>query len=447
MNKSKLNGIALFMAVLIIMLPVCVADELQLTYDANGNLLSGDGYTRTYNSLNQLTRIENSTGSLLETFVYHPTEERIYKKIVYDSAGAVKETITYFTADFVRISNSSGTFDSTYVMHEGQKVAELKSDGSKLFMHDDHLGSTGAITDGSGLVVEQTTYSPFGEIVSGGELSRFDYEGKEFDSVVGDYDFHFRKYCVKFGIFCQPDTLIQNVYDPQSLNRYMFERGNPYGRIDPTGHIAPLVAVGIGAGIGAAIGLATYFVTHRESGYTARGILSYGLGCLAAGAVGTAILLTAGTGFVSGAISGSVASGISQVSMNIGDRNQLSDNLAESLILGGITGGLFDEVLPSARTWLIKNPASFFTTKTGRLFIKNRGIEESANFIVNLINQQADNTKETSESSRRSSTDRRHVFGGGGNSKALSSLAKMSSKAGAGQTAGDVIRRWRASRS
>ncbi len=224
------------MALLIIMLPVCVADELQLTYDANGNLLSEDGFTRTYNSLNQLTQIQNSTGSLLEEFVYHPTEERIYKKIVYDSAGGVKETITYFTADFVRISNSSGTFDTTYVMHEGQKVVEVRYDGAKQFMHDDHLGSTGAITDSVGTVVEQTTYSPFGEIVSGGELSRFDYEGKEYDSVVGDYDFNFRKYCVKFGIFCQPDTLIQNVYDPQSLNRYMFERGNPYNRVDPTGH-------------------------------------------------------------------------------------------------------------------------------------------------------------------------------------------------------------------
>jgi len=245
-DKARhLRGIGLFLITLVVLLPVCFADELQLTYDANGNLISGDGYTRTYNSLNQLTRIENSTGSLLEEFVYHPTEERIYKKLVYNSAGEVKETIIYFTDTFVRVVNSSGTFDTTYIMHEGQKIAEVKYDGSKQFMHDDHLGSTGAITDSSGLVVEQTTYSPFGEIVSGGEMSRFDYEGKEFDSVVGDYDFNFRKYCVKWGIFCQPDTLIQNVYDPQSLNRYMFERGNPYKNVDEDGHVGVLAALGV----------------------------------------------------------------------------------------------------------------------------------------------------------------------------------------------------------
>ena len=37
--------------------------------------------------------------------------------------------------------------------------------------------------------------------------------------------------------FSQPDTLIQNVYDPQSLNRYAFEGGNPWKNVDPSGHI------------------------------------------------------------------------------------------------------------------------------------------------------------------------------------------------------------------
>ncbi|MBS3097301.1 hypothetical protein J4209_00735 [Candidatus Woesearchaeota archaeon] len=39
----------------------------------------------------------------------------------------------------------------------------------------------------------------------------------------------------EWGKFTQPDTLIQNVYDPQQLNRYSFERNNPYKFIDPDG--------------------------------------------------------------------------------------------------------------------------------------------------------------------------------------------------------------------
>ena len=117
-------------------------------------------------------------------------------------------------------------------------VAQVNSDGQKQAVHNDHEGSNTLITDSSGNVVENTFYSPFGEILEGGKYSRYGYEGKEYDSQVEDLDFKFRKYNPKQPpIFNQPDTLIQNVYDPQSLNRYSFERNNPYKNNDPSGHI------------------------------------------------------------------------------------------------------------------------------------------------------------------------------------------------------------------
>ena len=75
-------------------------------------------------------------------------------------------------------------------------------------------------------------------MLTGGTKTRFGYEGKEADSIVGDTDFRARKYRPDLGIFTQPDTLIQNVYDPQSLNRYSFERNNTYKYTDSTGHDA-----------------------------------------------------------------------------------------------------------------------------------------------------------------------------------------------------------------
>ena len=48
-------------------------------YDKNGNLVSGDGYYREYNELNQLIRIRSTnliSVPILEEFVWHPTEER-----------------------------------------------------------------------------------------------------------------------------------------------------------------------------------------------------------------------------------------------------------------------------------------------------------------------------------------------------------------------------------
>jgi|GEM_PF-4633337 len=49
-------------------------------------------------------------------------------------------------------------------------------------------------------------------------------------------DFHFRKYRADLGIFVTPDNQIDNVYDPQCLNPYSFERNNPYRNVDPDGH-------------------------------------------------------------------------------------------------------------------------------------------------------------------------------------------------------------------
>lgn len=153
----------------------------------------------------------------MEEFVWHPVLEKILIKDIFKNG--IKDTSIYYVSDeFIRIENSSGNFTEKYVYQDGILVAQVNSDGNKEFVHNDHLGSTSLITDSSGNVVENTFYSPHGEILSGGTKSRFDGEAKEYDSVVEDYDFHFRKYKPQWGKFTQPDTLIKNVYDPQNLN-------------------------------------------------------------------------------------------------------------------------------------------------------------------------------------------------------------------------------------
>ncbi|MBI5398004.1 hypothetical protein HZB03_00940 [Candidatus Woesearchaeota archaeon] len=265
MKRHKpLPLIAAFMAFLIVSLPVTFASELNLVYDANGNLVTGDGMYREYNSLNQLVRVRNTSasGPILEEFTHDLLEERIAIKKVYNTNGSLKETVHYFSKEFIRVINDTGTYDFTYVYHEGQLVAQLNPDGSKIFIHSDHEGSSTVVTNASGAVIENTTYSPFGEVLTGGATTRFGYEAKEHDTLVGDTDFNFRKYNPSWGLFLQPDTIIQNIYDPQSLNRYMFERGNPYKYTDEDGHIINPILLGalvgglVGAGLEMGIQLA-----------------------------------------------------------------------------------------------------------------------------------------------------------------------------------------------
>ena len=62
-------------------------------------------------------------------------------------------------------------------------------------------------------------------------------EVEKFDFVINDFDA--RRYDADvMKIFTTPDTLIQNIYDPQTLNHYAFERNNPYGNTDESGKAA-----------------------------------------------------------------------------------------------------------------------------------------------------------------------------------------------------------------
>ena len=72
------------MVLLVISLPIALADELNLQYDANGNLVTGDSFYREYNELNQLSRIREgnlSNGLILEELTWHPIQEKILIKL------------------------------------------------------------------------------------------------------------------------------------------------------------------------------------------------------------------------------------------------------------------------------------------------------------------------------------------------------------------------------
>lgn len=227
------------MSVLVISLPLILAEELNLQVDANGNLITGDSFYREFNELNQLVRVREgntSTGPILEEYIWHPLEERILVKDVFYN-GVKNYSIYYVNDNYIHIENSSGNYSEKYIYMDNQLVAFVDTDGNKRFVHSDHLGSVSLVTDINGNVVEETFYSPHGEILEGGIASRFDYEGKEFDSVTKTLDFHFRQCKPEWGcIFFQPDDEINDPYNPQYLNRYSFELNNPYRYTDPEGH-------------------------------------------------------------------------------------------------------------------------------------------------------------------------------------------------------------------
>ncbi len=206
---------------------------IRQTQNGGGNLITGDGYYREYDELNQLVRIRNGSSAnspIIENYTYDPFGQRI-KIARNDSANT---TIYTPFRDFMRIVNSSGTYDFTYVYQDRVLVARINPDGSKWFYHPDHLGSTSLITDQNGNIVENTFYSPFGELLGGGKSENKLYTG-QFADITDQYYYGARYYKPGTGQFAQPDTLIQKVYNPQNLNRYSYVFNNPYKYNDPNG--------------------------------------------------------------------------------------------------------------------------------------------------------------------------------------------------------------------
>jgi RHS repeat-associated protein len=270
---------------------------ITLSYDDNGNMVYDGQFFREYNGLNQLARIYNGSSAaepLLQEYTYSPVEERVAIKKTYFPNGTIKETVYYFNDNYVSVVNSTGTYNYSYVYLDGQLVAQVNPDGSKYYIHGNHEGSATKVTNSSGAVIESTTYAPFGEVLSGGAKTRYGYESREHDTVVGDTDFRARRYQPEYGIFLQPDPIISDVYNPQNLNRYAFELNNPYKYTDPDGSIPiPIITGSIGGIIGWGVGAGvSAYTQHRDTGH-----IDYQV-------VGKASLVGATSGFIAGATFG-----------------------------------------------------------------------------------------------------------------------------------------------
>ncbi len=206
-----------------------------LTYDTNGNLIQDSKFYYEYNNFNQLKKVRNgnATGTIIEDYLYDHNGNRILKR-------ASNETTFYISDNFVRVSNTTGIFDTVYYYDKQSLIARKDPDGSKFYYHPDHLGSTTFVTNQSGIVVEETNYYPYGLPIYDAQ-SRYLYTGKELDRSTGLEYYGARYYSPELGRFVEPDSIVQTLYNPQNLNRYSYTLNSPYRYTDPTGKYADTI--------------------------------------------------------------------------------------------------------------------------------------------------------------------------------------------------------------
>jgi len=122
-----------------------------------------------------------------------------------------------------------------------------EKEGEYRSYHFDFRGSTVAITDRTGKVVERFQYGPYGELLKGeASVTPFLFNGKY--GVMSDdnglYYMRARFYSPEMKRFVNMDVLLGNVGEGQTLNRYAYGIDNPITHIDPTGYfvwVIPMV--------------------------------------------------------------------------------------------------------------------------------------------------------------------------------------------------------------
>ena len=156
----------------------------------------------------------------------------------YDESGTPGTPVftEYFMGGAYEVADSAV---KKYYAIAGMTVA--MQDGSGLqYLLTDHLGSIVAVTDASGTLTSQQRYLPFGEVRSDvGSIAETDlaYTGQRAVDSLGLLDYHARMYDTHLMRWVQPDSILPNPANPQSLNRYSYVLNAPIIFTDPTGYM------------------------------------------------------------------------------------------------------------------------------------------------------------------------------------------------------------------
>ena len=203
-------------------------------YDANGNMVAGKNKTMAYDAENRLLEV-NELG-IITSFVYDGDGGRV--KILRATQDAQRTTI--YIGSLFEKQRSADSVERTvkHIFAGSNRICTVDSGLSTVnYYHGDHLGSSNIITDQNGAQVQYCEYTPYGTLArnEGADLVKHKFTGKELDNT-GLYFYGARYYDPTIGRFITADTIVQEPYNPQTLNRYSYCGNNPINYVDPTGH-------------------------------------------------------------------------------------------------------------------------------------------------------------------------------------------------------------------
>ncbi|WP_138985732.1 RHS repeat domain-containing protein, partial [Xanthomonas sacchari] len=202
--------------------------------------------TYVWNARDQLVEIKQGTASIA-SFGYDPLGRRVSKteggqtiSYLYDGLDAVQET----QGGAVNPILTGLGIDERYARNEASGRAYFLSDA---------LGSTRALTNASGSLIQRYDYTPYGQTsqASAGTTNPYQYTGRERDAS-GLYYYRARYYSSSVGRFLSEDSIGL----AGGVNPYAYVNGDPLSYRDPSGN-CPMCLIPVVWGL-IEIGLSIY---------------------------------------------------------------------------------------------------------------------------------------------------------------------------------------------
>lgn len=218
-------------------------NNVPITYDEIGNLLSYNGTTYSWTAGRQLASMTSANKSI--AFKYNDSGLRTHKSVTEN--GTTKTYMYSWAKDGKLISQSDGTTTLYFIYDMNEDIIGFaKATGSSIEMFyyvKSLLGDVNTIIDSSGSPVVYYTYDAWGYLIgvtgsqanSLGVLNPIRYRSYYYDTETGYYYLQSRYYDPLWGRFINADEYITVSNEIQDTNLFIYASDNPIRFVDYNG--------------------------------------------------------------------------------------------------------------------------------------------------------------------------------------------------------------------
>ena len=215
---------------------VYYAKMTDFVYDFRNRLVQAGDTSYTYDAENN--RIGVETGEKRTTYVVN-TQPELSQVLQSTEIKLTSKDANSEIDKGITTSITDNAYTTTTCYFYGNGLTSQDNGKDYFSYHFNNVGSTMAVTDIKGSIVETYNYTPYGELIDGEYREDIPllYNGQY--GVITDsnglYYMRARYYNVEIKRFINQDVLLGVLERVSSLNRYAYVEGNPISYLDPFG--------------------------------------------------------------------------------------------------------------------------------------------------------------------------------------------------------------------